>query len=319
MPYSNNKSRKSRYPRRRRSRLADKRINTLVEKRMEDIAKKEVRKKLQYFVEARCFPANVASPTDTGVSIHQLHSDISPISQTGLTTSQNSVDYWPISNWNALYQSNNPSSSVGLPATYSQNNLEFNVKQVQAFLSFYNENPEPYQVCCALIGIPNANVQTANFSNSGSGETNRLRPTRSMLTQNNWRFAKTDSGIFSGQFMNADEGQFVTQHHILDRKTVVLPGGGKSDTFGDANPKRVVHVKLNKVYKNAKKLIGSKPSGDTQDVDEPESLLDNYNIYLAVSTNCANASSLIGMQMIAGCKFSLGSNTVPILRHTDPE
>jgi len=320
MPYKQKYKRKSsRRP--RKSKLADKKINTLVEKRMEEIAKKEDRKNLQYYVEARCFPPNLASVSNTGVSIHQLHTDLSPIVATGRTSSQDSVDYWALTNWRQRYY--NPGfQSATSPTENSQYDCSYHIRQVQAFMSFYNENSEPYQVSAALIYIPNANPLTASYTNSSSGETNRLIPRRCMLTKNNWKFAKTDSGIFAGSFEQANGGdgiaKFLTKHTILDRKTVTVPGSGPATGVANySNPKKVVHMSLNKIYKNPKKLTSLKLGDDAP--EDQELLMDNGNIYLAISNNCSNTGSFIGAQVVAGCKFSLGPMVKPVLVAQDPE
>ena len=312
---------KSKRSRRNRSKLADKRVNTLIEKRIQEIARKEDRKNERYYVEARAFPDNVAAPAKFGVSIHELHTDLNPVVATNLISSVNSVDYWALSDLKDKYKNGNIQSS-GLPTQNSTENLEFRVRQAQAFLSFYNENLKPYQVCAAIVGIPNANQYTNDMGLSGqSGNTtDRNRPNRSMLTKNNWKFSKQTSGIFSGFIHNTEAGQLgdeavCTDYHIFDRKTVTVPGSGPEDNQV-SNPKRVVHMQLNKIWKNPKKLYTS----EVTSITHPDNafLCDNYNIYLVIGTNCSNVSTLIGAQVLGGLKFTLGSNTIPVIRPTDP-
>lgn len=310
--------------RRRQSKLADKKINTLIEKRIEEIAKKEDRKNLKYFVEAQAFPANFASQSYIGTSIHQLHTDISPLVNTNVTSNANSIDYWPLTNFRMKYKYADRQGSP-LPTNAENEDCSFRIRQVQAFLSFYNENNEPYQVCAALIGIPNSNPATAADSSALTGASNRLRPTRAMLCKNNWKFAPTSSGMFKDFFVNYHAGEedktgLKTIHHILDRKTVTVPGsGGVSGELAQlSNPKKVVKMSLSKLYKNPKKVSANYLSISGQDPSGAEKIMDDYNIYLCVTTNCANASSLIGMQAVGGVKFSLSSSTAPVIHPADP-
>ena len=311
MPMRYQKSRRNNYKRKSRSRLADKRVNTLVEKRMVEIAKKEDRKNQVYYVNAEAWPADLASANYSGVSIHGLNAILDDVDATGLTKNQNSLDYLCLTKLGQQYKNANQNPSVG-PVANNSYDVDFKIKQCQAFISVYNNNVEPYQFCAALIGIPNANPITASSTNSTGGETNRLIPRRSMLCKNNWKFAKSCSGIFQGHFSNANKA-FITDYHILDRKTVTLPGAGLAGSTGDANPKKVVHIKLNKVWKNPKKCTFKNTSGQT----EPEQLQD-YNIYLCMSTNASAVNSNIVAQAIGGVKFSCDGSPLPIVHAQTP-
>lgn len=311
MPGRYQKSRRNNYKRRYPSRLNDKKINTLVEKRMVEIAKKEDKKNLVKYTNSVAFPSNLASAAYTGVSIHQLNQGLDNVDFSSISKNSKSIDYVPLTQFGQNYQT--LADALPTPTINSARDIKFNLHQCQAFVSLYNANVEPYQACVALIGIPNANVDTANTSNSGPGQTNRLIPRRSMLTRNNWKFAPSDSGIFAGHFGNCEK-DLITQHHVLDRKTVTLPGAGASTEVGDANPKKVVHVKLNKVYKNAKKLLFKYESSGTT----ASELMDNYNIYLCVTTNMGGSSANIVCQAVGGCKFSIDGSVIPVMQPYTP-
>ncbi len=302
MPRSSKNQRKN--ARRSSSRLADKKINTLVEKRMEEIAKKEAQKAERHYVQSYCTPSALESNYETGVSVVNANSSLFEHNGTNIDKSL-LCEYWPITTFGNDYVTNDSDSTT---------NVRFRVKQVQAFIKLWSVNNQPYQVCMALIGIPNANKRTAAVSNDIAGETSSLTSHRAMLTKNNWKFAPTDSGIFEGHYLRGNPTRDI-KYHVLDRKTVTVPPCANLNSDGTQqesnNPKKVIHVSLGKRYKNPKKLEYLFSAADEED----NQLMNNYNIYLVMSTdktgNDANKDSLINFQSIAGCKFSLGNDTVP--------
>ena len=171
-------------------------------------------------------------------------------------------------------------------------------------------------VSAALIYIPNANIATAANSNSGTGETNDLIPRRNMLTKNNWKFSKSTSGMFHG-FQEADAPRNTTKHVLLDRKTVVVPPSSVNSESDNSNPKRVIHMKLNKSYKTYKTV-----NYNTSSTTSAEHPMRDGNIYLAVTCNkgaSSTADSGIRVQAIGGIKYTMGPNIGPTVEYVTPE
>lgn len=301
MPRFNNNRRPQRQRRRpyRRSKLRDKKINTLIEKRIRDIAQKEDQKQLKYITAAKCWPQSLANPDYAGVSIIELADLLPTVNYSGATASQNSLEYVNLSSFD-----------LGERAE------EIRVKQVQAFLSFYNTNVDPYMVSAALIHIPNANIVTAASSNSTAGETNDLIPRRFMLTKNNWKFSKSSSGMFHG-FVEGDAPRNTTKYTILDRKTVVVPPASVNSDSDNSNPKRVIEMKLNKSYKTYKTIKYN--SSTSTSGNQPTR---DGNIYLCVTCNkgaASTADSGIRVQAIGGIKYTLGPTIAPTVDYVTPE
>ena len=220
-----------------------------------------------------------------------------------------SLEYWSLTKFGGNYATTPDLDGAGDNRLRS---LNFDIQKLQAFVSLYNYDKIPVKVTCALIGIPNNNFYTG--SSSGSTEiTTVLRPNRSMLTKNNWRFAPKDSGIFTGYYTNSQDFSNV-KHVIFDRKTITLQSslvttspdatispagdivGGSSITQRD--------IKLSHTFKRPKKLVYN-ASDATNDNN-----MSNYNIYFAI-THDSEASAKVAYSAVTGCKFTLGQNTRP--------
>jgi hypothetical protein len=83
------------------------------------------------------------------------------------------------------------------------------------------------------------------------------------------------------------------------------------------NPKKTVHVALNKVWKNGKKV----KFNSTIDSVDKEVMMSDYNVFLCITTNHTSSSqdqaSGIIANYVAGLKFSLGDSTIPRMREQD--
>ncbi len=295
------------------SRLADKKINTLIEKRIQDIARKEDRKNEQYYVETRVQPSTLANPQYTGTSLNEAFQFMIKHDNSTITKSLSSLEYVPLTDFGNNYILNiQPDDAV---AKQRNQSLEFRVKQVQAFVNLYNAGDSVLQVSMALIGIPNNNKYTG-ASSADNNVSKSLRPNRSMLTRNNWKFAPTDSGINAGAYTSNDD-QVNIKYHIFDRKTITLAPGATTDPT--SNPKREYNVKLGKVFKNPKKLLYNV---EATNIDDRSQLMSNYNIYFCWTTNQSSGTSgqnsSIRYNFITGSKFSLGNNVKPLIKASTP-
>lgn len=319
MPYAKKNYRKKTYKRKtyRRSKLADKKINTLIEKRIEEIAKKEDRKNITHYVETRCQPSTLQNNNYVGVSVCDTFSTLIKNNANDITSSLYSVEYVPLTDFGNNYRLNTQPDDAVEKAR--NQNLDFNITQIQSFVKLYNNGSQPYQVSMALVGIPNANKYTAAAADS-SGITRALEPNRAMLTKNNWKFAPTDSGINAGFYLNSAKSTHPGQKYtIFDRKTITVSPSKKGSDENMANPRRVFHCKLGKYFKNPKKLRWTTSSAG---IDNRSQLMDNYNMYFLISTDQSSTTSGqnsdINYQFVAGVKFTLGDSTSPKIKASTP-